>query len=99
MEDGISETRAMKELIKQLRSENDNLVIDLQLQAGHEQGMCSSNDNTVVDVDHDKIKSVVDELIKTKKENTEMILYLNVLADKINVTENVKSSKMEGQNR
>lgn len=47
MGDGITKIRATNELIKQLRSENDNVVMALQLQVGHEQGMCSGNDNDV----------------------------------------------------
>ncbi|KAM7486158.1 hypothetical protein LguiA_002167 [Lonicera macranthoides] len=93
------DAREMAKKIIELRTENDNLVITMSLQAEELQGKALDTDNSngpVVDLENCnvkdiKIQNIVAELIKTKKENTKMRLYLNVLAEKINKIESGSS--------
>ncbi|KAM7472037.1 hypothetical protein LguiA_010220 [Lonicera macranthoides] len=85
----LADLRAMQELIANLRKENDNLLLAMKLQSE----FCSGK-NLIVDTSDvenvNNIQNVVDELIKTKQQNIQMRLYLDVLAEKVNKNESEK---------
>ena len=72
------ELQGLSEQIKEKQIENDNLVFAMQIQSG-----LDMNRNLEGEIGN-KVNELLKELLRTKQENAQMRLDLEVLADKIN---------------